>query len=177
MLEWKKSLDGYEVPIIQGQSLGSLRAHRAEAEKWVERVSELCSQSDLIVVLGLGSGTHIQTLKEKFASEKIIVFDFFPEVLGPIRAKNQYPIGTSIFFLNEVEDVFETSVISEIFAQRPPVLLFGPVRLVANRLYEDLQMTLTARNPAGRARFSDWLAKNSHAEKESVWETLGELLK
>lgn len=177
MLEWKKSQDDILVPVIQGQSVGSLRAHRAESQKWVERVAPLCQDSETVIVLGLGSGTHIKELQTKFPDKKIVVLDFFVELMSPLRAHNQLPTGASIYFLNEIEDVFKCEAMSDMFAMRPPVLLFGPMRLISSHLYENLQMTITSRNPVGRAHFRDWLKKNEIIEKEQIWETLGELLK
>lgn len=176
MLEWKRSQDGLEVPVLNGQSLGSLRAAKIEAEKWLARSESQIHSSGSIIVLGLGCGWHLNLLAEKYPDRKILVFDFFSEILSGLKKANQVPQGLNVIFLSDADDVFESARMKDILAERPPVLQYGPAKWIAVQMYDQLQMNLTARNPRGREHFQETQFQSIN-ENQAVWSVLGELIR
>lgn len=72
-IEIKETPSGHPVVACEGRQMSSFIDPHKEAEEWVDHYSQLLLNRKVAVVLGIGSGYHIEALSRRFSGTIIVI--------------------------------------------------------------------------------------------------------
>ncbi len=99
MLEWIESRTSHLIPKQNGTLLCSSIDPMAEAKKWVARQTGDLKSYDVLFVLGLAGGFHINQLAQNFPDSEIIVIEPIKE-LEKMLLSRRGPVAENITILS-----------------------------------------------------------------------------
>ena len=115
----KSSLVSFE----EGQALASLRDPRGEALKWAYSLGQI--PSNHVVVIGLGSGFHVEALADLDPSVQITVVDSRDSLVPVFRS--QFPElaeRAQIVIAENLNDLMKNDIYAEVVENRAFVISF-----------------------------------------------------
>lgn len=137
MISWCPSKVEAEVLFLNDRALCSRIDPMAEARNWVRYYRDKMKWTDVIVVLGVGPGYHLDIIEGEFPSKKIVAYDFHSEVVALH--------GNRICLLSEA-----TELPTEALDGRSVVLPFRPAWGNQLEFYSRKQNELTGTHIKGK---------------------------
>lgn len=98
MIEWVESRNSMFVPQQNGSLLCSFIDPVNEAKKWVQGLPSNLGEYDVIFVLGLAGGFHVNLLSQSFPEKEIIVIEPVKQ-LGRELLSRRGPLPTNVTLL------------------------------------------------------------------------------
>lgn len=136
---------GQPVVSFSGRQLCSFVNPEDEARMWVQHYSDMIEGKNLIVVLGLGSGYHVQALREETAAS-LLVIEKSPELIALFK-KNFNPIlNEDLHFLELSDDLSKLKSIVGGFKSSYATLTFAPAVYAFHGEYKTIYAYLNGRN-------------------------------
>ena len=99
------------IPFDDGLELCSFNSPGDEAKKWVNAIDKIFPR---IVVIGLGSGFHIDELLNKFQGIEVLVIETRANLIGPFRAKFPNSKNVQIQIVENFGDLAEFMIFEEL---------------------------------------------------------------
>lgn len=120
MIEWIEARSGQWVPREDGNLLCSSIDPSSEGKKWVERYAASAGHFDVLVVLGLAGGYHIQALAQQFPHLEILVIEKNGDLEAELLSRRgRWPENVTIIAGNSLEalenNVFVRAALRTIF--------------------------------------------------------------
>ncbi|MBO9666597.1 MAG: hypothetical protein J7501_07260 [Bdellovibrio sp.] len=123
MVTFSENHESSLISFEEGQALASLRDPRGEALKWTYSLGPIPSSH--VVIIGLGSGFHVEALADLDPSIKITVVDS-RDALVPVF-RSQFPEiadRIELVIAENVQDLMKSDVYADVIANRAYVLSF-----------------------------------------------------
>ena len=123
MITFSENHESSLVSFEEGQALASLRDPRGEALKWAYSLGQI--PSNHVVIIGLGSGFHVEALADLDPSVQITVVDSRDSLIPVFRS--QFPDladRVQIVIAENVPDLMKADVYADVVANRAFVISF-----------------------------------------------------
>tara|TARA_B100001248_G_scaffold262666_1_gene260582 strand:- start:9491 stop:10093 length:603 start_codon:yes stop_codon:yes gene_type:complete len=122
VIEWIRSKNNMLVPIVDGKALTSKVDPMREAQSWSSRIlEEVYEDTDIVVILGIGAGYHIDVLSDK-TDRHIVALDFMEEFVNKREDKER----VKHYYIKKKEDVWFQQTFQALGDKRWQVFLHGP---------------------------------------------------
>lgn len=82
MISWRSSKVEAEALFLNDRALCSRVDPMAEARNWIRYYRDKMKWTDVIIVLGVGPGYHLDLIESEFPNKKILAFDSHSEVVA-----------------------------------------------------------------------------------------------
>lgn len=146
MIRFIYSESGHEVLECSGISTASLKDPTKEAQKWIELNRAYLDHHVDYIVLGLGTGYHIQALSMAYPDQKIWVIE---KNLDVLKVFKNYSPQVRIVHLENIESIETCLDLKKALTSTVRVLRFRPAWGWELEFYQDLQLFLNGRSREG----------------------------
>lgn len=145
-LEQLRSTTNEVVFRLNGKMLSSKVDPRKEAALWIEQNQLLAKYSKTIVVIGIGSGYHLISLKEKHPQAQIIAVSSSQALLDAVQVAHKDAVaGISFYCANTIEDFYEAEATQGVFATTTVVLKHPTYRVEESEVLDAIEEAIIAR--------------------------------
>lgn len=189
MIETRTARSGVRFLVVNGKQTASSIDPRKEASKWAQAHHQRVQTRDLIIVLGAGSGFHIEALEQQNSGKPIIVFETDPEILLHLQNLHTFTDQVQLILI-ENEAALESFDYKQVVGKKFVVLKYLPSLQMNPRLYARLHLCLTGRDRSIPAAYKallpacsiyeieNALRSKAHLnESDRIWLMLKELVK
>lgn len=135
MITELQSQDGQKIYKRNEKLLCSAQNPKAEAQKWIQSL-QISPASTNFVVIGIGSGFHIQELKTKFPHANIKAWDIDLELVNKVNSRLAGIAEVSLF--ESEEQLFSHSDFYDLLQRPVQILDFRPSWQGLEKKYSEL---------------------------------------
>jgi len=169
-ISWTTLSSGLQVPSRDGRFLCSQRDPQREAQNWMDMHRQFCTFGDVIVVMGLGAGFHLDLLLKEFSTLRVDVIELCPVLIESWTEKNP-DAKDRVNFLSS-SDLSEF----ELVKQKMPVILdYRPAQWGLEGQYQRIFEFLLGGDVSIKNIAQD-LSVNDQSLDAKTWRALEELV-
>lgn len=123
MITFSENHESSLVSFEEGQALASLRDPRGEALKWAYSLGQI--PSNHVVIIGLGSGFHVEALADLDQDVQITIVDSRDSLVPVFRSQfHELAERAQIVIAENINDLMKNDVYAEVVANRAFVISF-----------------------------------------------------
>lgn len=142
-LQWKSNERQQVIAFENDISLCSSKDPQKEAEQWL--LKHDLTQTEHVLVLGLGAGHHIQQLLNVKKFKTITVIETRPQLIEAFE--EYFPLESErVSFFHIKNHLIEEKLFQFLSDKQPTVLSFRPAWGSSSSIFEDLFSKMTFRN-------------------------------
>ncbi|MFN8791745.1 MAG: hypothetical protein ACK5Y2_09870 [Bdellovibrionales bacterium] len=141
-VEWRSLSSGEMVAFENGRSLADESDPIGEARSWVELQRKNLGHDPKIIVVGAGSGFHLEALSREFPYSPLIAIDVRTPVTSYLRRRYK---NIHFITVNSIEDLFRNPSLQELMKPQNPKLAFKPAFGDQSKIFEEVLYALNIR--------------------------------
>lgn len=141
----EKTPSGHPVVTCEGRQMSSFIDPHKEAIEWVDHYSSLLANRKAIIVLGVGSGYHIEALRSRFSGHVIVIEKLKPLVEHFQRTFKELNERVTVMSLSEALKRISEEGLPAPYA----VVAFAPAIYLFKMEYQSVFDHLVGRTPEG----------------------------
>lgn len=131
---------------LNGKMLSSKVDPRKEASQWIEQTELLAKYSKTIVMIGVGSGYHLISLKEKYPHAHIIAISSSQVLLEAIQVAHKSCVsGISFYCASTIEEFYDAEATQGVFSTTTVVLKHPTYRVEESQVLDAIEEAIVAR--------------------------------
>jgi len=141
-VEWRSLSSGLMVAYEDGRSLSDESDPVREARTWVEAQRINLSHDPRIIVVGAGSGFHLEVLSREFPYSPLIAIDVRTPVTSFLRRRYK---NIQFITVSSIEELFRDPNLQELMKPRNQKLAFRPAFGTQSKIFEEILYALNIR--------------------------------